>query len=176
MFESGDLFHPLAWTAAEAYRFLQDIPAFEAGGVVVRVPDWWKARRPPRVTVQVRVGEDAPSRLGMDSLLDFEVGLALEGGEGAGGDPPLTPEEWRAVLDSTAGLALIRGRWVEVDKDKLRQLLEHWKEVKRAAGADGISLLEGYVSWPGPRSPGSVALARALRMAPPRRRPLRGHA
>ena len=43
--DSGRVFHPLGWTAAEAYRFLKDIPAFEASGILVRVPDWWKAGR-----------------------------------------------------------------------------------------------------------------------------------
>ena len=35
---SGEIFHPLAWTPREAYAFLQDIPAFEESGVLVRVP------------------------------------------------------------------------------------------------------------------------------------------
>ncbi len=48
---SGEIFHPLAWTPREAYAFLQDIPALESSGVIVRVPDWWHARRPPRPAV-----------------------------------------------------------------------------------------------------------------------------
>ena len=48
MVGSGEIYHPLAWSPREAYRFLQDIPIFEESGLVVRVPDWWKPRRPPR--------------------------------------------------------------------------------------------------------------------------------
>ena len=41
--DTGDVFQPLAWTPREAHRFLQDVPVLEAAGVIVRVPDWWRA-------------------------------------------------------------------------------------------------------------------------------------
>ena len=68
MVESGEIYHPLAWTPREAYRFLQDIPVFEESGLVVRVPDWWKASRPPRPVVNVKIDARKGSRLGVDSL------------------------------------------------------------------------------------------------------------
>ncbi|MGC8642392.1 MAG: SNF2 helicase-associated domain-containing protein, partial [Isosphaeraceae bacterium] len=55
MVESGEIYHPLAWTPGDAYRFLHDIPVFEESGLVVRVPDWWKANRPPRPVVNVKI-------------------------------------------------------------------------------------------------------------------------
>ena len=75
--DSGRVFHPLGWTAAEAYRFLKDIPAFEASGILVRVPDWWKAGRGPRPRVQVQIGGRPPAGLGLDALLDFSVDVVL---------------------------------------------------------------------------------------------------
>src|SRR5205807_2343156 len=42
--DDGRLFRTLAWTPGEALRFLREVPAFEAAGIVVRVPDWWKRR------------------------------------------------------------------------------------------------------------------------------------
>jgi len=42
--ESGDLYHPLAWTPAEAYEFLKETPLYEQCGVIVRLPNWWKRR------------------------------------------------------------------------------------------------------------------------------------
>ncbi len=56
--DSGDVFRPLAWGPREAHRFLKQVGALEHSGVVVRVPDWWKARRPPRPRVTVRVGAE----------------------------------------------------------------------------------------------------------------------
>src|SRR2546422_1561278 len=87
----------MAWTPAEAHRFLRAIPAFEAAGLVVRVPDWWRPRRPPRPEVTVRVGEKKPSALGMDALLDFSVAVAL-------GDEKLTAAEVRQLLASSERL------------------------------------------------------------------------
>ena len=55
MVESGEIYHPLAWSPREAYRFLQDIPIFEESGLVVRVPDWWKSSHPPRPVVNVKI-------------------------------------------------------------------------------------------------------------------------
>jgi len=135
MVASGEVFHPLAWTPREAYAFLQDIPAFEAAGVLVRVPDWWHARRPPRPQVKVTVGARKPGGVGTDAMLDFSVGLTL-------GDETISPAEWRRVLAGQDNLVLLKGQWVEVDRDKLQAMLDHWKQVERAA-AGGVSFLEG---------------------------------
>src|SRR4051794_35000391 len=53
--DSGDVYHPLAWSPREAHRFLQDIPIFEESGLIVRVPDWWKPHQPTRAIVNVKV-------------------------------------------------------------------------------------------------------------------------
>ncbi|PYM44530.1 MAG: ATP-dependent helicase, partial [Candidatus Rokuibacteriota bacterium] len=94
LIDSGAIYEAMAWTPAEAHRFLRAIPAFEAAGLVVRVPDWWRPRRPPRPEVTVRVGEKKPSALGMDALLDFSVAVAL-------GDEKLTAAEVRQLLASS---------------------------------------------------------------------------
>src|SRR2546425_7048524 len=104
----------MAWTPAEAPRCLRSIPAFEAAGLVVRVPDWWRPRRPPRPEVTVRVGEKKPSAVGMDALLDFSVAVAL-------GDEKLTAAEVRQLLASSEGLVRLRGQWVELDRERLRE-------------------------------------------------------
>ena len=78
--DTGDVFEALAWTPHEAHRFLHDVPAFEAAGIIVRVPDWWKRDRPRRLEVNVTVGAKPPSALGLDALLDFSVALARRRG------------------------------------------------------------------------------------------------
>ena len=132
--DTGDIFQPLAWTPREAHRFLQDVPAFEAAGVIVRVPDWWRADRPRRLEVSVTVGGKPPSTLGLDALLDFSVALTLDG-------EAISDAEWRAILAGTDGLALVRGKWVELDREKLREVLGHWEEARRAA-REGLSFRE----------------------------------
>ena len=68
-------------------------------------------------------------------MLDFKVQLAL-------GDETLTEAEWRELLAAEQGLVLLRGQWVEVDRDKLTEALRHWKKVE-AQAEDGLSFIEG---------------------------------
>jgi non-specific serine/threonine protein kinase len=136
LLESRALFHPQVWRPDQAYAFLKDIPCFEECGLVVRIPDWWKAGRPPRPQVTVRVGETGGNHLGAESLLDFEVDTTIDG-------EPLSPGELEALLKASNGLVLLKGRWVEVNPDQLREVLEHWRKVEREARASGVSMLEG---------------------------------
>lgn len=51
LLETRRLFQALAWTPQDAYKFIREIPALEESGLVVKVPDWWKGRRPARPVV-----------------------------------------------------------------------------------------------------------------------------
>jgi non-specific serine/threonine protein kinase len=131
--ESGDLYQPLAWTPHEAYRFLKDVSAFEESGLLVRIPDWWKKR--PRPRVNVTVGDKKQKTFDVNAMLDFKVQLAL-------GDRELTEAEWRELVAADDGLVLLRGQWVEVDRQKLQEALDHWKHVQEEADG-GISFIDG---------------------------------
>lgn len=135
MLTTRAIFQPQAWTVSQAYRFLNDVAIMEDAGLSVRVPDWWKSRRQARPQVQVRIGEQRASAVGLDSLLDFSASLAVDGA-------PLTEEERRRLMAATDGLTLLRGKWVEVDQQKLTEALKQWKELQEEH-ADGISFLEG---------------------------------
>ena len=131
MVESGEIYHPLRWTATEAFQLLTDVPKLEGAGIVVRTPSAWKSGKPPRPKITATVGGRVSSVLGTDALLDFQVELTL-------GDERLTAAEIRALLKGADGLQFLRGRWVEVDRAKLRQLLERFREVEAAASAGGL--------------------------------------
>jgi non-specific serine/threonine protein kinase len=133
--DSGAVFRPLAWTPADAHQFLRNIPVFEAAGIVVRIPDWWKPHQPLRPQVSVNIGKSA-SGLGMDAMLDFDVSLSLDG-------VALSAAEWDQLMAGGDGLVRLKGRWVELDRDKLDSVLAHWKKVQSAASGDGISFLDG---------------------------------
>src|SRR5205823_11372425 len=79
MVDSGEIYHPLRWTPAEAYQLLTDVPRLEAAGIIVRVPTAWRANRPPRPQVTATVGSKPPSGLGTEALLDFKMGVSLDG-------------------------------------------------------------------------------------------------
>lgn len=134
--ESGDIYQALAWTPQEALRFLRDVPTLEAGGLIVRIPNWWKPAKPPRPQVSVRVGDQKRAGLGADALLDFSVALSLDG-------QALTDEEKKMLLSSAPGLIRLRGQWVEADGEKLAAVLAHWKGVEKSARSGELSFHEG---------------------------------
>jgi non-specific serine/threonine protein kinase len=136
LLDSRAIFHPQVWRPDQAFAFLQNIPLFEQCGLVVRIPDWWKAGRPGRPQVSVRIGEAKGKALGADSLLDFRVQVSVEG-------EFLTEAELKAILQSASGLVLLKGKWIEVDRDKLQEVLSHWQKVQSKSGSGGIPLLEG---------------------------------
>jgi non-specific serine/threonine protein kinase len=134
--DSGDVYHPLAWTPRKAHRFLQDIPVFEGSGLVVRVPDWWQPQQPPRPIVSVQVDGRRGAKLGVDALLDFSVGIALDG-------EFLSDAEVEELLAAADGLIRLKGRWVEVDRAKLAEALRHWTAVEGRVRNEGLSFFEG---------------------------------
>ena len=151
MLESGELYHPVRWSAAEAFQFLTDVPKLEAAGIVVRAPSAWGTGRPPRPKVRATIGGRVPSVLGKDALLDFKVELTL-------GEERLTTAEIRALLKGSDGLQLLRGRWVEVDRDKLKQLLDRFRQIETAADgglpfADAMRLVAGVAVEEEPGDP-----------------------
>ena len=132
--ETGDVFHPLAWTPGEAYAFLKEIPAYEECGLLAQLPNWWRKRARPSVTVTLDTVKKAA--LGTDALLDFHMSLAL-------GNQQLSAEEAKALLNGNEGLVLLRGEWVEVDSAKLSEALAHWQQIEQQVGSRGISFIEG---------------------------------
>ncbi len=131
LLESGALFHPLAWSAKEAYTFLQEIPLYEQSGILCRIPDWWKGAS-SSLHVNISIGEAEPSVVGMDALLSFDIGLHIE-------NAPVSLEEARRLLESAEGLALIRNRWVAVDPEKLRHTLDAFEKARALAQGEGLT-------------------------------------
>src|ERR1039457_3434398 len=135
MVDAGDVFHPLRWSAQHALQFLKDVPALENAGVVVRMPASWRMNRPARPQVKATVGGNAPSQLGTDALLDFRMEVTLDG-------ESLSAAEIKRLRAHSDGLALIRGKWVEVDHERLNRTLEQFEAIERRAAADGLSFGE----------------------------------
>lgn len=150
--DSQRIFQPQRWVPHDAHRFLQEVPALEDSGVQVRLPDWWRGGRPARPTVSVTVGGRPANGVGLDALLDFKVEVALEG-------EPLTREEWTALTAGTDGLVWLKGRWVEVDREKLTQVLDHWRELESARRNGGVSFAESLRLLAGAEAGGAAPVA-----------------
>jgi superfamily II DNA or RNA helicase len=135
MVDRGEIYHPLRWTAQRALQLLKDAALLEAAGVVLRMPASWRMNRPARPQVKATVGAKAPSRLGLDGLLDFRVDVTLDG-------ETLSAAEIKRLLAHSEGLALVRGKWVEIDHERLRRTLDQFQAVERRAETEGLSFGE----------------------------------
>ena len=122
LMESGELFHPLGLTEDETYAFLKAIPAIEEAGILCRVPTWWK-RKASSARVNVRVGQERPDGLGAGAIIALSPQFVVDGEE-------LTEQEIRDLLERTEGLAMVKGRWVEVDHERLQALLDAFEEAR----------------------------------------------
>ena len=68
---------------------------------------------------------------GVAALLDFDLRVSLDG-------ETLTAEEIEELLRTTEGLALLRGKWVEIDSERLKATLDQFKAVERLARKEGL--------------------------------------
>ncbi|MDR2087757.1 MAG: DEAD/DEAH box helicase [Clostridiales Family XIII bacterium] len=116
--ESGELFSPLRLTPDEAYTFLKETPVYEECGILCRIPNWW--RRTRSVSVSLSFGSKEPSKVGLDAILDCRPALFL-------GDDEVTKEELLELLRASEGLSFLKGKWVEVDREKIRMALEAYE-------------------------------------------------
>lgn len=112
--ESGELFSPLRFNEEETYQFLKETPLYEKQGVICRIPDFWKKER--KTTIKVTIGDTKPSSIGMDALLASKPEIYL-------GEDLYSKAEIEALLQQNEGLAFLKGKWIEINHQKLQQLL-----------------------------------------------------
>ncbi len=120
--ESGEIFSPLKFNVEEAYIFLKEVPLYEESGIVCRIPNWWKKKG--SVKLSLSIGEKVPSVVGMDSLMSFNPSIYL-------GDIEISKEEIKQLISQTNGLSLLKGKWIEVDHDKLKAVLEAFNKAEK---------------------------------------------
>ena len=80
------------------------------------------ASPPPAGAGRKSASRPAGGLLGAENLLDFSVDVALDG-------ETLSKAEWKQIAAAKSGLALLRGKWVEIDAGRLQAVLAQWREV-----------------------------------------------
>ncbi len=123
LFESGELFHPLPWTSTQAFEFLQQVTLLENCGILCRIPDWWN-REASSMKINISMHDTAPSLLGMDSIMNFNAELML-------GDDMISEQEIQQILNESEGLALVKGKWLKIDRKKLAMMLKMFEQAKK---------------------------------------------
>lgn len=132
--ESGEIFHPIGLTTAEAYTFLKEVFVYEEAGILCRIPKWWK-NKSNSLKLSVSVGNKTPSRLNLDALVDFNAELFLAGDS-------IPESELRKLLSEAEGLAFIKGKWVEVNHDRLNETLKAYEQAQKLTGNTEISMID----------------------------------
>jgi len=123
LMEHGELFHPLRLDAKEAYELLCHTKEFETCGIMCRIPNWWR-KKYASVSVTMKMGEQKPSLLGFDSILSITPELTVNG-------VALSEDDVQQLLMQSEGLAFLKGKWVEVNHQKLQALLKQMEKKKR---------------------------------------------
>ncbi|MDR1921292.1 MAG: DEAD/DEAH box helicase [Candidatus Adiutrix sp.] len=134
MINSKRVYQATPFTPGEAWTFLKDIPALKEAGLWTRIPDWWQKR--PQAQVKIVLDPLRKSKMNADSLLAFDRRLVL-------GDEELTEAELRELMRGEGGLMLIKGRWVEVDKERLQEALDQWDRIKGEVRGGALTFSQG---------------------------------
>ncbi|MEC4815234.1 MAG: DEAD/DEAH box helicase, partial [Scytonema sp. PMC 1069.18] len=116
-------------TLEEAFDFLQESAwVLEDAGFKVIVPAWYTPVGRRRAKIRLKASSHklsatkskTKSYFDLDSLVKYEYQLAI-------GDQAVTPQEWEQLVNAKAPLVHFRGQWMELDRDKMQQLLEFWQ-------------------------------------------------
>ena len=132
--DSGEIFHPLRLTPVEACQFLREAPQYEQAGILCRIPRWWNAS-PRKISVALAIGDKAGGKLGIHALLSCAPLLHIDGEE-------ISYDEAREILAQYDGLAMIKGKWMVVDRQALQQNLALFEKARQMSGRLRISFPE----------------------------------
>lgn len=116
--ESGEMFHTLRLTAEEAYELLCAVEEIKQCGILCRVPNWWR-KQASHVSLSIKLGDEKPSLLGFDALLETQPSLVVDGVK-------LSETDIKKLLAQTEGLAYLKGKWIEVNHAQLQRLLDRF--------------------------------------------------
>ena len=111
----------------DAFAFLQeDAWVLEDAGFTVLVPSWWTPQGRRRAKIRLQAGGDSPSgsnrrnALDLQNLIAYRYDLAL-------GEETVEESEWAGLVESKSPLVRFRGRWLALDREKMREMLEFWR-------------------------------------------------
>ena len=114
-------------TLSDAFDFLKESAwVLEEAGYKVVVPAWWtpKGRKRAKVRLTAQSGRKPSGKnkryFSFDTLVEYQYELAI-------GDQPVSEQEWQQLVNAKTPLVKFRGQWIELDQNKMQQMLEFWK-------------------------------------------------
>ncbi|MEM6253081.1 MAG: DEAD/DEAH box helicase [Cyanobacteria bacterium P01_D01_bin.156] len=112
-----------------AFSFLKESAwILENAGYKVVVPAWWTPQGRQRAKVRLKARGKSPadgkdkskSYFSLERLVEYQYELAI-------GDENVSEQEWHQLVNAKTPLVQFRGQWIELDQDKMQQMLEFWK-------------------------------------------------
>jgi SNF2 family DNA or RNA helicase len=119
----------ISLTLSEALEFLKESAwILEGAGYKVIVPAWWTPQGRQRAKVRLQAAgrkisgsNKSKSYLSFDTLVEYQYELSISG-------HPVSEQEWLQLVNAKVPLVQFRGQWMELDLDKMQQMLEFWKK------------------------------------------------
>lgn len=121
----------------EAFGFLQESAwILEDAGFRVIIPARLTPKGRRRAKMRLRTGDkkkdsasaSAKSYLSFDSLTHYQYEFSI-------GDETVSPEEWQQLVDMKTPLVNFRGQWMQLDREKMQEMLAFWQQQKETPEA-----------------------------------------
>jgi SNF2 family DNA or RNA helicase len=114
-----------------AFEFLKESAwVLEDAGYKVIVPAWWTPSGRRRAKLRLKAAgksvgagsqKGKQSYFSFDRLVEYQYELAI-GGES------VSAKEWEQLVQAKAPLVKFRGEWMELDRDKMQEMLQFWQQ------------------------------------------------
>jgi len=112
----------------EAWTFLTEASeTLVALDVEILLPSWWQAMKNANLKVKASLkgsSSHRPSFVGLQAMLDFNWRFSMNGVD-------LSEEEFRHLVEEKRRLVYIRGRWVKLDPQFIRQIQDLMKRAEK---------------------------------------------
>lgn len=115
-------------TEDEAWLFLTEASELlVALNVEILLPSWWQAMKNANLKVKASLkgtGSHRPSFVGLQAMLDFNWRFSMNGVD-------LSEDEFNGLVEEKRRLVYIRGRWVKLDPQFIRQIQDLMKRAEK---------------------------------------------
>ena len=124
-----------------AFTFLKESAwVLEDAGYQVIVPAWWTPKGRQRAKIRLKAkgkslgsNDKSKSYFSLATLVEYKYDLSI-------GDQPISEQEWKQLVQAKSPLVKFRGQWMELDREKMQQMLDFWKQ--QQADNPDMSLLD----------------------------------
>ncbi|WP_040207113.1 DEAD/DEAH box helicase [Neobacillus jeddahensis] len=115
-------------TEEEAWMFLTEASeTLVALDIEILLPSWWQAMKNANLKVKASLkgsSSHRPSFVGLQAMLDFNWRFSMNGVD-------LSEEEFGQLVEEKRRLVYIRGRWVKLDPQFIRQIQDLMKRAEK---------------------------------------------